>query len=44
MTAKQALSQLTGAPVNLEKISTDGRDGLRMQLEGPPLDDEKGRA
>jgi hypothetical protein len=40
--AKSALSWLTRAVVNLEKVSTDGRDGLRMLLEGPPLDDEKG--
>jgi hypothetical protein len=30
--AKSALSQLTHAVENLEKVSTDGRDGLRMQL------------
>ena len=40
--AKSALSRLTRALVNLEKVSTDGRNGLRMLLEGPPLDDEKG--
>ena len=40
--AKSALSQLTHAVENLEKVSADGRDGLHMLLEGPPLDDKKG--
>jgi hypothetical protein len=40
--AKSALSRLTQAVENLAKASTDGLDGLRMLLEGPPLDDEKG--
>jgi len=26
----------------LERVTTDGRSGLRMLLEGPPLDDNKG--
>ena len=42
--AKSALSQLTHAVENLEKVSTDGQDGLHMLLEGPPLDDKKGSA
>jgi hypothetical protein len=40
--AKAALSRLTQAADNLAKVNTDGRDGLRMLLEGSPLDDEKG--
>jgi hypothetical protein len=40
--AKSALNSLTQAIEYLERVSTDGRDGLRMLLEGPPLDDEKG--
>jgi hypothetical protein len=39
---KSALSGLTQAAENLAKVSRDGRDGLRMILEGPPLDDKKG--
>jgi hypothetical protein len=40
--ARSALSRLTKAIENLAKVSSDGRDGLRMALEGPPSDDEKG--
>jgi hypothetical protein len=40
--ARSALSQSTKAIENLAKVSSDGRDGLRMALEGPPLDDERG--
>jgi hypothetical protein len=40
--AKSALSYLRHALKNLEKVSTDGQDGLRMLLEGPPLEDNKG--
>jgi hypothetical protein len=40
--AKSALSRLTKAVENLAKVSPDGQDGLRMLLEGPPLDDNKG--
>lgn len=40
--ARSALSSLTSAIRQLERVSTDGRDGLRMLLEGPPLDDERG--
>src|SRR6476660_9535136 len=40
--AKSALSQWTQVLKSLERVSTDGRDGLRMLLEGPPLDDNKG--
>jgi len=40
--AKSALSQWTPVLKSLERVSTDGRDGLRMLLEGPPLDDNKG--
>ena len=40
--AKSALNSLTQAIEYLERVSTDGRDGLRMLLEGRPLDDEKG--
>ena len=40
--AKSALNSLTQAIEYLKRVSTDGRDGLRMLLEGPPLDDEKG--
>ncbi len=40
--AKSALSRLTLTLENLAKVSPDGRDGLRMLLEGPPLDDKKG--
>jgi hypothetical protein len=40
--AKSALNQLTQVLKNLAKVSTDGRDGLRMLLEGSPLDDNKG--
>jgi len=40
--AKSALNSLAQAIEYLERVSTDGRDGLRMLLEGPPLDDEKG--
>ena len=40
--AKTALGRLTKAVENLAGVSIDGRDGLRMLLEGPPLDDEKG--
>jgi hypothetical protein len=40
--AKSALTRLTQAIGHLERVSTDGRDGLRMLLEGSPLDDEKG--
>jgi hypothetical protein len=38
--AKSALSQMTQALKNLAKASTE--EGLRMLLEGSPLDDEKG--
>jgi hypothetical protein len=34
--AKSALSRLGQALKSLERVSTDGRDGLRMLLEGPP--------
>jgi hypothetical protein len=40
--ARSALSSLTSAIKHLERVSTDGRDGLRMLLEGSPLDDERG--
>ena len=40
--AKSALSQWTQVLKSLERVSTDGRDGLRMLLEGHPLDDNKG--
>ena len=40
--AKSALSQWTQVLRGLERVSTDGRGGLRMLLEGPPLDDNKG--
>jgi hypothetical protein len=40
--AKGALGRLTKVVENLAEVSTDGRDGLRMLLEGHPLDDEKG--
>ena len=40
--AKSALNSLAQAIEYLERVSTDGRNGLRMLLEGPPLDDEKG--
>ena len=40
--AKSALARLTEATRSLAKVSTDGRDALRMLLEGPPLDDAKG--
>jgi hypothetical protein len=40
--AKSALDRLAEAAQGLAKVSADGRDGLRMILEGPPLDDEKG--
>jgi hypothetical protein len=40
--AKSAVNSLTQAIEYLERVSTDGRDGLRMLLEGPPSDDEKG--
>ena len=40
--AKTALSRFGQGLKSLERISTDGRDGLRMLLEGPPLDDNKG--
>ena len=40
--ANSALNSLTRAIDYLERVSTDGRGGLRMLLEGPPLDDEKG--
>jgi hypothetical protein len=40
--AKSARSRLGLALKSLERVSTDGRDGLRMLLEGPPLDDNKG--
>jgi|SRR5271166_664426 len=39
--AKSALSQWTQLLKTLERVSSDGRDGLRMLLEGP-LDDDKG--
>src|SRR5215472_13737962 len=34
--------QLSKATKSQERVSTDGRDGLRMLLEGHPLDDNKG--
>lgn len=40
--AKSALNSLAQAIEYLNRVSTDGRDGLSMLLEGPPLDDEKG--
>jgi hypothetical protein len=40
--AKSALSQWTHVLQTLERVTTDGRSGLRMLLEGPPLDDNKG--
>jgi hypothetical protein len=40
--AKSALTQLMGAVELLESVTSDGRDGLRMLLEGSPIDDEKG--
>jgi hypothetical protein len=40
--AKSALSQWKQVLKSLERVSTDGRDGLRMLLEGPPLDDNRG--
>jgi hypothetical protein len=40
--ARSALRSLTSAIRQLERVSTDGRDGLRMLLEGSPLDDERG--
>jgi len=40
--AKSALNSLAQAIEYLKRVSTDGRDGLSMLLEGPPLDDEKG--
>ena len=40
--AKSALARLTEAARSLAKVSSDGRDGLRMLVEGSPLDDEKG--
>ena len=40
--AKTALSRFGQGLKSLERISTDGRDGLRMLLEGPSLDDNKG--
>jgi hypothetical protein len=40
--AKSALTQLTRAIERLERVTSDGRDGLRMLLEASPLDDEKG--
>ena len=40
--AKSALSQWTLALKSLERVSSDGRDGLRMLSEGHPLDDNKG--
>lgn len=40
--AKSALLRLGQTLEHLEKAGSDGRDGLRMLLEGPRLDDEKG--
>jgi hypothetical protein len=40
--AKSALTQLMRAVEHLERVTSDGRDGLRMLLEGSHLDDEKG--
>jgi hypothetical protein len=40
--AKSALSQWTQVLKTLERVSSDGRDGLRMLLKGPLLDDDKG--
>jgi hypothetical protein len=40
--ATSALSCLKRAVQRLEAVSSDGRDGLRMLLEGAPLNDEKG--
>ena len=39
---KSALLQVAQTLKSLQRVSTDGRDGLRMLLEGPPLDDNKG--
>jgi hypothetical protein len=40
--AKSALSRLTLTLENLAKVNTDGRDGLRILLEGSRLADENG--
>jgi hypothetical protein len=40
--AKSALLLLENAVKNLEKVNPEGWDGLRLVLEGPPLDDKKG--
>jgi hypothetical protein len=40
--ARSASTLLMQAVEKLAKVSTDGRDGLCMLLEGPPLDDTKG--
>src|SRR6202040_2793901 len=40
--AKSALSQWTHVLQTLERVTTDGRSCLRMLLEDPPLDDNKG--
>jgi hypothetical protein len=40
--ARSALSRLKHAIKHLESVSTDGRGGLRMLLEGSLLDDKKG--
>lgn len=40
--ARSALICLKRAVQRLEAVSSDGRAGLRMLLEGAPLDDEKG--
>jgi hypothetical protein len=40
--ATSALNCLKRAVQRLEAVSSDGRSGLRMLLEGAPLDDEKG--
>jgi hypothetical protein len=40
--ATSALNLLEQAIIRLESVSNDGRDGLRMLVEGSPLDDEKG--
>ena len=40
--ATSALNCLKRAVQHLEFVSSDGRDGLRMLLEGAPLNDQKG--
>ena len=40
--ATSALNCLKRAVQRLKSVSSDGRDGLRMLLEGVPLNDQKG--